>query len=180
METILLLTFCVAIPPGRQGGRGAGQPSEGGRRSHFEGLSRLSRRGALWREGEPTRTPGRRTQGPKGAVPQPPRSPAPGHRWKCLQPLPPEPREEPQPPLWEPRADGSARRNAAPGDGSSAVPSSLEPRPPPCAPRQQPNRSLGLRLSQRLSPGSGFLRFRRHNNKEVSPQACGRRNALGE
>ncbi|KAF7483089.1 Hypothetical predicted protein [Marmota monax] len=63
---------------------------------------------------------------------------------------------------------------------SSTMPSSLEPRPPPRAPRQLPNRSSGFRLSQPLWPGSGFLGFRRHNNKEVSPQACGRRNALGE
>lgn len=87
---------------------------------------------------------------------------------------------QPQPPLREPSADSWAAPNTA---GARLQPrGALLPRTPAPAPRTSAaaETPLGIPAWQLHRPGSGFLQFRRHNNKEVSSQAYGRRNALGK
>lgn len=84
------------------------------------------------------------------------------------------------PPFWGTRAPTASQGGTRwPRAAARRCPPPRIPAPAPrtsAAPEPQP----GIPLSQPRRPGSGFLGFRRHNNKEVSPQACGRRNALGE
>ncbi|XP_069451169.1 uncharacterized protein DKFZp434B061-like [Ovis canadensis] len=102
------------------------------------------------------KTPGRRTRG--GGAPWPPRPGAAPPPASCRH-------RPPRAPGSRSRPSGSQALTAEPrrtrrGRGCSpAVPSFLEPQPPPRAPRQQPKRRSGFRRDSSTDPALGFSNF---------------------
>lgn len=184
------MTFGVAIPP-------ALQTAASGWRAlpFFEAASGLSRRGGSSGE-RASRQKAREADAKPTGAPRPARPPRrnPATRDpQALQaPRPTSarvgsqvvvesaPQPQPQPPLREPRAHSGAP--PAPTAAGLQLRGPLLPGTPAPAPRTSVPAELPLGFPTATAPQvrPGFLRFRRHNNKEVSPQACERRNALGK